>query len=319
MSGASLRVLELAGSALLEDVGRQRYVACGVPVSGAFDRVSHDTATALLGDGPDRATLEVVGRLVVRGGADLACAVTGRARVWMQDHPVPTWTALRLPAGVRLRIEATGRGYLAVAGGFAVGPVLGSRSTCLLGPLGPPAVRVGDVLPVGSGVWGTPDPQVPGRGAPVASPGDFARPGQDVTGAAGVVDVRVVPGPHLPLVTTVVTVVDTSRIGVRLRRPDPAGGPQPGPVRAAAQAADLPSLGVLPGTIQVLPAGDWMVLGPDAGTMGGYPVAGVVISADLHRWAHVRPGDRVRLVPVDPQGPPVPVPRPSVVRIGSLS
>jgi allophanate hydrolase subunit 2 len=100
--------------------------------------------------------------------------------------------------------------------------------------------------------------------------------------------------------------VDVSRIGIRLR---PAG--------AVAAGASLPSLGVLPGAIQVLPSGDWVVLGPDAGTMGGYPIVGVVVSADLGRLAHVAPGQVLQLLPVAAGDAPRPV-LPRILRLGAL-
>lgn len=118
-----------------------------------------------------------------------------------------------------------------------------------------------------------------------------------------------VAGPHLALGRIDADVVETSRIGVRLR---------PRSSDAAASApSDLPSIGVLPGTIQVLPSGDWMVLGPDAGTMGGYPVVGVLAGDDLDRWAHVQPGDQVDLVGVPAGSVRVP-PLEHVVRVGEI-
>jgi antagonist of KipI len=74
---------------------------------------------------------------------------------------------------------------------------------------------------------------------------------------------------------------------------------------------------VLPGAIQVLPMGDWIVLGPDAGTMGGYPVAGVVCTADLDRFAHLLPGDGLELVATTVEQAPRP-PTPEVVRLAGL-
>ncbi|MBU6144898.1 MAG: allophanate hydrolase subunit 2 family protein, partial [Acidobacteria bacterium] len=41
------------------------------------------------------------------------------------------------------------------------------------------------------------------------------------------------------------------------------------------------------------------ILGPDCGTTGGYPVAGRVIMADLHRLASLGSGQIVHLESVD--------------------
>jgi allophanate hydrolase subunit 2 len=151
-------------------------------------------------------------------------------------------------------------------------------------------VRAGDLVPVSHACT-----------APTA--GDFVRP--PVQPAV----IRVIPGPHQEIASGEVHVEEVSRIGVRV-----SGGrlQHPAPVRA-----DLPSLGVLPGTVQVLPSGHWMVLGPDAGTMGGYPVAGVVASADLGAWAHVSVGDVVRLQVVAADGAQDP-PIPAIVHVHGL-
>jgi antagonist of KipI len=54
---------------------------------------------------------------------------------------------------------------------------------------------------------------------------------------------------------------------------------------------------VLPGTVQVPPDGQPILLLADAQTIGGYPVVGHVITADLPRAAQVRPGETVRFQP----------------------
>ena len=51
---------------------------------------------------------------------------------------------------------------------------------------------------------------------------------------------------------------------------------------------------VVPGTVQVPPDGQPIILMADAQTIGGYPQIAHVVSADLPLVAQVRPGDRVR-------------------------
>lgn len=286
MTGAVVRAL--AGTALYQDLGRQ-HVASGVPVGGAWDRFAHSAATLLTGGSDEDASLEITGTIVVEFLQRSTCAVAGAARVALDGRPAPAMTALDVPAGARVEVVSHGRAYLAVSGGLRPDPVLGSRSTCLLGPIGPAPVGVGDLLPLGPG-------------CAAARVGDVARVVGEPAGAV----IRAVPGPHLALAATRVRVQSASRVGLRLRpeRPIPAG-------------AALPSLGVLPGTIQAVPSGDWFVLGPDAGTMGGYPVVGVVVSADLHRLAHLDVGDQVDLEPVA-EAPAPDLPRVRVIRLGGL-
>jgi allophanate hydrolase subunit 2 len=277
----ALRVTGLQGSALYEDEGR-RLVTSGVPVSGAFDRHAHEAGALLVGGTPAQASVEVLGRIELVALVPVTCAVTGAGSVSIDGVRAAAWTAIDVGAGSRIEVRAQGRAYVAVAGGFQPSPELGSRSTCVLGPIGPTPIGAGDLLPLGPA----------SRSGTV---GDFVRPPQWRP------HVRVIAGPHLHLDTCTVRVVQTSRIGVRVT----AG--LLGSVGAQEPArADLPSLGVLPGTIQVLPSGDWVLLGPDAGTMGGYPVAGVVVSHDLGALAHVGLSASLRLEVVTEVEDPVP-------------
>ncbi len=287
---AGLRVVGMAGSALYQDAGR-RHLDSGVPVGGAFDRYAHAAATALVDGSIEQATLEVVGRIELEAQAPVTIAVTGHASVSIDDLPAAPWTALDVTAGARVEVRSEGRAYLGVAGGFQPASVLGSRSTCVLGPIGPPPVEVGDCLPLAAQCLS-------------GTSGDFVR--RPEWRAV----VHVVPGPHLRIASCEVRVLEISRIGVRLGAGLLAGGSAPA-------RSDLPSLGVLPGAIQVLPSGDWMLLGPDAGTMGGYPVAGVVATADLDTWAHCSIGDLMRLEATDGGDAPDPA-DPRVVRVKGL-
>ncbi len=52
------------------------------------------------------------------------------------------------------------------------------------------------------------------------------------------------------------------------------------------------------GAIQAAPGGELLIHGPEGPVTGGYPKIGCLIRADLGRAAQIRPGERVRLVPV---------------------
>ena len=81
------------------------------------------------------------------------------------------------------------------------------------------------------------------------------------------------------------TTTEQDRMGMRLR-----GTPL---AHTSAAAADIASDAVTPGTIQVPANGLPIVLLADSQTVGGYPKIATVISADLHRLAHFRPGARL--------------------------
>ncbi|HEY1486382.1 MAG TPA: allophanate hydrolase subunit 2 family protein, partial [Micromonosporaceae bacterium] len=80
----------------------------------------------------------------------------------------------------------------------------------------------------------------------------------------------------------------SNRVGARL-----AGEPI---VRA--NAAELPSEGLVLGAVQITPDGSPIVFLADHPTTGGYPVIGVVNRAAVAALAQVRPGAPVRFHPV---------------------
>ncbi|MEU8141533.1 biotin-dependent carboxyltransferase family protein [Nonomuraea sp. NPDC048901] len=189
---------------------------------------------------------------------------------------VPFW----VPAGSELRFGAPEWGlrtYLAVRGGIAVEPVLGSRSTDSLSGLGPAPLRQGTVLPVGGS-----------RGLVEISV-DLAPAGEPPPAV-----LRMVPGPRddwfapdalAELCAEPYEVSqDSNRVGVRLR----------GRELSRAREGELPSEGMVTGAVQVPPSGQPIVFLTDHPPTGGYPVIGVVRSADLPIAAQLRPGDSVR-------------------------
>jgi antagonist of KipI len=69
-----------------------------------------------------------------------------------------------------------------------------------------------------------------------------------------------------------------------------------GPVLERTVNEDLLSEAIAPGTIQVPPSGQPILLLGDCQTIGGYPKIAHVITVDLGSAAQLRPGDTVRFV-----------------------
>jgi hypothetical protein len=101
-------------------------------------------------------------------------------------------------------------------------------------------------------------------------------------------ELRYIPGPHIIEVAGSWKVASIARSGVRLSSPEPLQN----------SATALASFPVMPGAIQVPPSGLPVILGPDCGVTGGYPVAGVVIDADLHKLARLTTDNAISLTPV---------------------
>ncbi len=286
-----LEVLSTGPLVLVEDEGRPGLAAVGVGRSGAADRGSYRLGARLVGHAPGRAALEVLlGGLTLRAHGRVTVALTGApALATVDGRPVAHASLVDVPDGATLTLgmPVTGlRTYLTVRGGIDVPPVLGSRSTDTLSRLGPPPVRVGDVLPVGP----------PGRSFPTV---DHA-PHQP-SGTGDPVALEVLPGPRAAWVggwatglggllgRDRVVSADSDRAGVRL-----AGSPVQ---RVAAwRDVELPSEGMVRGAVQVPPGGEPVLFLADHPVTGGYPVVGVLSASACDRAAQLRPGDAVRLV-----------------------
>ncbi len=280
----TLEILAAGPLTLVQDLGRPGLAHLGVGRSGAADRRSHALANRLVANPADRATLEItMGGFTARvHGGSVDVALTGADSSPRADGiPFGINSIRRLDDGdvLALGIPRAGlRTYLAVRGGIAVTPVLGSRSYDTLSQIGPAPLQPGDIVAVGP--------------APEDFPELDQAPAAPVT--ADPVELRVVPGPRDDwfddpdaLVRTVWAVSEHSdRVGVRLN-----GAPL-SPRRPGRQLA---SEGAIRGAIQVPPSGQPVILGPDHPVTGGYPVIGVVADSDTDTLAQLRPGQGVRL------------------------
>jgi biotin-dependent carboxylase-like uncharacterized protein len=151
----SLEVCETGPLALVEDLGRAGLAHVGVTRSGAADRRAHRLANRLLANAEDRATIEITfGQFSARVlGGDVDIAVTGaEAQPAIDGIPFGVNSVARIREGqvISLGMPRSGvRSYLGVRGGFAVAPVLGSRSYDTMSGIGPRPLRPGDLLEIG--------------------------------------------------------------------------------------------------------------------------------------------------------------------------
>lgn len=290
--GDALEILSPGPLTLVEDLGRRGAAALGLSPSGALDRGSLQLANVLVGNPPGAAGLEVLsGGLRFRATAPLVLAVTGaEGTVTVGGLGVRLNARIDVLAGDVVSIGMPSRGLrycVAVAGGVAGPKLWGSRSADTLSGEGPPPLRAGDHLEVGS-----PAAEVGSPDAEVGSPAVFRRPPRPDQTLA----VRVTKGPRLDwfapetwdrLIRTVWHVSpESNRIGARLL----------GPALERARTDELPSEGMVHGAIQVPPSGLPTVFLADHPVTGGYPVAAVVRSADLDLFAQARPGQPLRFL-----------------------
>ena len=282
----SLRVIKPGWCTTVQDLGRHGYQHYGVSVSGAVDRLALVIANRLVSNPDAAAALEIAlvgpellfeqAAVFAITGADLSPAIDGQG--------VSMWTTAAIPAGGRLtfgRRRSGARSYVAVAGGFDVPLLWGSRSTHIStcsGGFHGRALMADDTLQVGLTAGHS---ELPRIGATLAHDN---RPIYSDSPT-----LRVVPGPQLAGARALSVLTkrpyrvssQSDRMGYRLE------GQQLRYARAHSQISD----GTAMGALQVPPDGQPILLMADAPTTGGYPKLAVVISADLHQAAQLQPGD----------------------------
>jgi len=271
----------------VQDDGRKRSRAAGVPRGGAMDRFALGATNAVVGNALNAAVLEwgLAGGSL-RFDADCTFAVGGAiAAITLRDAPVAPFTTTQARAGDEITVHQLESGrflYIAFHGGIDVPIVLHSRSTYLPGGFGGHegrVVRHGDVLGIAPPAGRAPDP-------------GFHAPGE-LTPAYTAAVVHVTRGPQADLfdesaweafLASDFRVASASdRTGYRLE-----GAVIPN------SAATLPSEAGCQGAIQVPGEGKPIVLMADAPTVGGYPKIAVVSESDLPLMSQRQPGDSVR-------------------------
>lgn len=291
----SVRVLKPGLLTTLQDGGRPGHAALGVGRAGAMDWPAWRLANALVGNAGDEAALEftLVGP-VLRFECDAVIALTGApvdARAAGQR--LPAWTCCVLPAGSELQIGGMRqgcRGYLAVRGGFAVDAVLGSRSTDLharIGAFDGRALQAGDELAIGTHA---PLAWMRASLAPQWLPWSLdPNPWFDFASRP----IALLRGRHFDQLDTdsqrmlfnshFAISKDSNRTASRL---DGAALRLKAPLELISEAT-------LPGTMQLPPSGQPIVLQAEAPVTGGYPRIGQLAAVDLPRLAQRHPGDDV--------------------------
>ncbi len=262
-----LTILRCGPLTTLQDAGRFGMLRHGISASGPMDR----GAFAAAGAG-----LERVGSTAIEYTQGLAFAVDGPLTV--------AWPEPRLvKAGEQVEIPPAGGnyGYLRFDREVDIVPVLGSRSTNVtvgLGGFKGRALKAGDRLDFGAeGVTSVPAPQATADGS-----------------------LRVIWGLHADLFdpalrqifaeTTFRVTTSLDRMGVRLE--DPAG------LFRDQKRLSLVSDAIVPGDFQILGDGTPIVLMRDHQPTGGYPRIATIVSADLDRFAQMRPGTDLTFRPV---------------------
>ncbi|HEX4059988.1 MAG TPA: biotin-dependent carboxyltransferase family protein [Streptosporangiaceae bacterium] len=279
---ASICVERPGALTTVQDAGRPGLAHLGVPRSGALDPDAHRRANRLVGNPETAPVLETTltgvglrffGQAVIAvTGAVAPVRLDGREVGW--GVPVPVGSGQLLDVG---RARPGVRSYLAVSGGIAVPPALGSSSTDLLSGLGPGPLVPDQILAVG---------EPSGRPTAAHPPPPPPASGRvELPIRLGPRDGWLTPAGRATLTGAAFTVaIASNRIGVRLQ----------GSRVEQSSRGELPSEGLVWGAVQLLPDGNLVVFLADHPTTGGYPVIAVVDPAGFSACAQAAPGAIVR-------------------------
>jgi biotin-dependent carboxylase-like uncharacterized protein len=282
----------------IQDLGRVGYQHLGVSVSGALDPVSACAANALVGNLPAAGVVEVMytgPTLVVDADSARLAFVGATAPIELlpsenaqNGSRIEGGRTIRLRRGEAVRIGSLSGAsvmYVAVEGGFAIDPVLGSVSTYLRAGFGGwqgRALVAGDRLPLNQNT-ATNRTESRIEGLNLDPPLRF----------------RAIRGPqcdYFPagaiakfFASEYTVGPDSDRMGMRLN----------GNSIEHLHGFDIISDGIAPGSIQVPGSGQPIVLLADRQTTGGYPKIATIISADLPALGRLRIGTKIAFEEVD--------------------
>ena len=304
----SLRILRPGLLTTVQDRGRFGLQHLGVVPCGAMDPVALELANGLVGNRNDEAVLEitVLGPEIVFESDVLVALCGAEMEARLGGMPMPANRPVLVATGTVLYARRTtlgSRAYLAVAGGIALNPMLGSRSTYLpakFGGLEGRALRAGDVLPLVENVSALSQK----RYASLRNKKDIAglRTVRTVSWSAPALTlparepilIHAMEGRHHDLFdaaarraffdATWKVTPDSNRMGFRLA----------GPELARAEALEILSEPACLGTVQVPANGLPIALMADHQTTGGDPKIAEIAAADVPRLAQLAPGGSVQ-------------------------
>lgn len=285
----------------IQDLGRSGYQKHGVIVSGSMDPYSLRLANLLVGNDEGEAALEIT--LMgpsLRIEQDILLAITGgNLSPTVAGVPIPMWRPVYLKGGSLLKFGEckTGcRSYLAIAGGYQIPEVLGSKSTYLRAGLGGyqgRALQKGDVLqskpPQERSLKIIQQVAKKGLAASFVSTAWYVGRGH-IPQNSQHITIRMMRGRQFDQFTSASieqllhssfrVTPQSDRMGYRLF----------GSSLKLANPRDMISEAIALGTVQVPPDGNPIILLADRQTAGGYPKIAQIATVDVPVVAQSKPG-----------------------------
>ncbi|MGZ3755010.1 MAG: 5-oxoprolinase subunit C family protein [Mucilaginibacter sp.] len=295
-----IRIIKPGLLSTVQDLGRWLSLSQAVPVSGVMDTLSARVANIALDNDDNAAVIEFTyANAEFITETDLLIAYAGDGAVLsINMGAIPSDRPVFIPAGTSVKLnnnKVGSRTYLAVAGGWDVPEVLGSRSTFItagIGGMQGRALRTGDVLSsvktiteTTQKMWETLQTNSPNYTDWGIARWLFLSGDKKTIRVVRANEADWFEGDSLSDFFTqpYTLALRSNRMGYHLE----------GALMQRAKQDELLSTAVTPGTIQVTGNGNMVLLMADCQTTGGYPRIAQVAAIDLPLCGQLKPGDTI--------------------------
>jgi len=295
-----IRIIKPGLLSTIQDMGRSAYLSQAVPVSGAMDSLSARIANCAIGNADDAAVIEFTyagAELVTE--TDLLIAYAGDGAILsLAVGDIPCERPVFIPAGSTIKLvnnPSGSRTYLAIAGGFDVPEILGSRSTytrAVIGGYNGRQLQAGDVLNSIDQLSST------AKNILKMLHGDYPdypnwSLARQLLLPTDKKAIRVVRAHEFSWFDKASTDAFLSTPYTLSLRSDRMGYLLEGTAINREVNTELLSTAVTPGTIQVTGSGSMVLLMADCQTTGGYPRIAQVALVDMPLCGQLKPGDAI--------------------------
>ena len=281
---ASITIVKAGIYSTIQDEGRNGYAHIGVPQSGAIDKKAMRLANTLLNNPSHTAVLEytLIGPVIQFNTTSFFVLSGGTVHAQLEEQDINPYQVYKATAGQLLKIGSIhngSRGYLAISGGIRTAEYLGSRS--FFYPVSPfEKLKAGDVLPIGDTTY---NDTIGSR----INAKQFTHITNQET-----VAIEVYPAPEFKKLNatqrkklesqTFTLSKYWNRMAIQLQEAINNTIPS------------IPTGPVLPGIIQLTPAGTLIILMADCQVTGGYPRIMQLSDSGMECISQLKQGDTIK-------------------------
>ncbi len=259
----------------VQDNGRFFGAHLGVPCSGAMDRRSAEIANLILGNNINDALLECtfIGPIIDFHAPSLIAIVGAKIPAFLNDNSINTSRAIKIKMGDTLsfgKIEKGCRFYIGIKGGILSESVFNSKSVCLTGNI-LKQLKNGDTLSYKTYT-------------------DIKTSSVSIKRILGNNILEVFKGPEFSILNNsaqkeifganLFILPGSNRMAYRVDH-----------VLDLSHSYSIHSSGTLPGTVQLTPSGDLIILMRDTQTTGGYPRILQLAEEAINDLSQLMPGE----------------------------